>query len=70
MGWDEAERAFFGDLSTVLAYVNAGLDENLVGDMRYGFRRLCRNARGVAERIHASDPADLSRRLSIFGLRG
>jgi hypothetical protein len=68
MGWDEAERAFFGDLSTVLAYVNAGLDPNLVGDLRQTFRSLCRVARGTAERIHNSDPADLNRRLAIFGL--
>ena len=68
MDWEEAERAFFGDLSTVLAYVNAGQDVNLVGDMRQTFRSLCRVARGAAERIHNSDPADLNRRLAIFGL--
>ena len=68
MVWDEAERAFFGDLSTVLAYVNAGHDPNLVGDVRANFRGLCRVARGAAERIHDSDPADLQRRLAIFGL--
>ena len=70
MSWEEAERAFFGDLSTVLAYVNAGLDPNLVADMRMGFRSLCRVARGAAERIHNSDEADLQRRLRLFGLRG
>jgi hypothetical protein len=68
--WEEAERAFFGDLSTVLAYVNAGQDVNLVGDTRQNFRSLCRVARGAAERIHNSDPADLQRRLRLFGLRG
>jgi len=68
MDWEEAERAFFGDLSTVLAYVNAGQDVNLVGDMRTTFRSLCRVARGAAERIHGSDEADLQRRLAIFGL--
>ena len=68
MDWGEAERAFFGDLSTVLAYVNAGHDPNLVGDLRTTFRSLCRVARGAAERIHNSDPADLQRRLAIFGL--
>ena len=70
MGWEEAERAFFGDLSTVLAYVNAGQDVNLVGDTRQTFRSLCRVARGAAERIHNSNPADLQRRLAIFGLAG
>ena len=68
MDWEEAERAFFGDLSTVLACVNAGHDPNLVGDMRQTFRSLCRVARGLAERIHNSDQADLNRRLAIFGL--
>jgi hypothetical protein len=68
--WEEAERSFFGDLSTVLAYVNAGQDVNLVGDMRQTFRSLCRVARGAAERIHESDQADLQRRLAIFGLLG
>ena len=68
MNWEEAERAFFGDLSTVLAYVNAGHDPNLVADMRQTFRSLCRVARGAAERIHQSDPADLARRLAIFGM--
>ena len=70
MDWEEAERAFFGDLSTVLAYVNAGQDVNLVGDLRTTFRSLCRVARGAAERIHNSDEADLQRRLAIFGLTG
>ena len=70
MDWEEAERAFYGDLSTVLAYVNAGLDPNLVADMRQTFRSLCRVARGAAERIHNSDEADLQRRLAIFGLTG
>jgi hypothetical protein len=70
MDWEEAERSFFGDLSTVLAYVNAGQDVNLVGDMRTTFRSLCRVARGAAERIHNSDEADLQRRLAIFGLTG
>jgi hypothetical protein len=69
LGWDEAERAFFGDLTTVLGYVNGGHDPNLVGDLRQTFRSLCRVARGTAERIHNSDPADLNRRLRIFGLR-
>jgi hypothetical protein len=68
--WEDAERMFFGDLSTVLAFVNAGKDPNLVADMRMGFRSLCRVARGAAERIHNSDPEDLARRLAIFGLRG
>ena len=66
--WEDAERMFFGDLQTVLAYVNAGKDPNLVGDVLYGFRRLCRNARNIANRIHNEDPADLKRRLAIFGL--
>ena len=70
LDWEEAERAFYGDLSTVLAYVNAGQDVNLVVDMRQTFRSLCRVARGAAERIHDSDPEDLARRLAIFGLRG
>ena len=70
MDWEEAERCFYGDLSTVLAFVNAGRDPNLVGDLRMGFRSLCRVARGAAERIHNSDPEDLARRLAIFGLRG
>lgn len=70
LDWDEAERCFYGDLSTVLAYVNAGKDPNLVGDVRTTFRGLCRIARGAAERIHESDPADLNRRLAIFGLNG
>lgn len=70
LDWEEAERAFYGDLSTVLAYVNAGKDPNLVGDVRQTFRSLCRIARGAAERIHESDPADLQRRLRIFGLHG
>ena len=70
LDWEEAERAFYGDLSTVLAYVNAGQDVNLVGDTRQTFRSLCRVARGAAERIHNSDPADLQRRLRLFGLRG
>jgi hypothetical protein len=68
--WEEAERAFLGDLSTVLAYVNAGKDPNLTGDLRQTFRSLCRVARGTAERIHESDQADLQRRLAIFGLTG
>ena len=68
--WEEAERCFYGDLSTVLAYVNAGKDPNLVGDCRQNFRSLCRVARGAAERIHNSDEADLQRRLAIFGLTG
>ena len=66
--WEDAERKFYGDLKTVLAYVNEGLDPNLVGDVLYGFRRLCRNARKVADRIHNEDPADLQRRMNIFGL--
>ena len=70
MDWEEAERAFYGDLSTVLAYTNAGHDPNLVGDVRANFRGLCRVARGAAERIHNSDEADLQRRLKLFGLHG
>ena len=70
MDWEDAERAFFGDLSTVLAFTRAGKDPNLVGDVRANFRGLCRVARGAAERIHNSDPADLQRRLAIFGLTG
>ena len=70
MDWEEAERAFYGDLSTVLAYVNAGHDPNLVGELRTTFRSLCRVARGAAERIHNSDPADLNRRLAVFGMAG
>ena len=69
LDWEEAERAFFGDLTTVLAYVNAGHDPNLVGDLRQTFRSLCRVARGTAERIHNSNVEDLNRRLKIFGLR-
>ncbi|KZR93104.1 hypothetical protein MITS9509_00981 [Synechococcus sp. MIT S9509] len=68
--WETAERQFCGDLLTVLAYVNKGLDPNLVGDVLYGFRRLCRNASKIADRIHNEDPADLKRRLGIFGLNG
>ncbi len=68
MDWEEAERAFYGDLTTVLAFVNAGLDPNLVGDVRTTFRGLCRIAKGAAQRIHESDQADLHRRLAIFGL--
>ena len=70
LDWEEAERCFYGDLTTVLAYVNAGHDPNLVGDCRQNFRSLCRVARGAADRIHESDPADLQRRLAIFGLGG
>ena len=67
--FDDAERKFFGDLQTVLAYVNAGKDPNLVGDLLYGFRRLCRAAPKIARRIHGEeDPAELQRRLKIFGL--
>ncbi len=66
--WEDAERMFYGDLMTVLAYVNAGKDPNLVGDVLYGFRRLCRNAPKIARRIHSEDPVDLQRRLNIFGL--
>ena len=66
--WEEAERAFFGDLSTVLAFTNAGMDPNLVADLRMNFRRLCHVAKGAAQRIHHSDPEDLNRRLAIFGL--
>ena len=69
--FDDAERMFFGDLKTVLEYVNAGLDPNLVGDVLYGFRRLCRNAPKIARRIHREeDPIELKKRLEIFGLRG
>ena len=65
----DAERMFYGDLKTVLDYVNAGLDPNLVGDMRQTFRSLCRLAPKVAKRIHnEEDPNELNRRLSIFGL--
>ena len=70
MDWEEAERAFFGDLTTVLAYVNAAKDTNLVGDLRMNFRGLCRQARKVTDRIHDEDPVDLNRRLAIFGLTG
>jgi len=68
--FEDAERKFYGDLQTLLAYVNAGLDPNLVGDVLYGFRRLCRNAPKIADRIHKEDPVDLKRRLKIFGLHG
>lgn len=47
---------FFGDLQSVLAYVNQGLDPNLIGDLQQTFRSLCRQAKGVANRIHQSDP--------------
>jgi hypothetical protein len=67
--WHEAERAFYGDIATVLAYVNAGADPNLVGDLRQTFRSTCRHAHFIANRIHNSDPADLARRLAIFGLK-
>jgi hypothetical protein len=70
LDWDEAERSFYGDLTTVLAYVNAGLDPNLVGDVRQTFRGLCRQAKGIADRVHESDPECLARRLAIFGLNG
>lgn len=66
--WEDAERMFFGDLKTVLGYVNQGLDPNLTGDLRQTFRSLCRQAPAVANRIHNSDPEDLQRRLHIFGL--
>ena len=66
--FEDAERMFFGDLKTVLAYVNEGLDPNLTGDLHTTFRSLCRQARGIADRIHNSDPEDLQRRLQIFGL--
>jgi len=66
--WEDAERKFYGDLKTVLTYVNEGLDPNLVGDMRQTFRSLCRLAPKVADRIHKEDPADLQRRMNIFGL--
>jgi hypothetical protein len=68
LDWEEAERSFFGDLTTVLAFVNAGQDPNLVGELRMGFRSLCRIARGAADRIHHTDQADLNRRLALFGL--
>ena len=67
--FDDAERRYYGDLKTVLDYVNAGLDVNLVGDMLYGFRRLCRAAPKIARPIHnEEDPVELNRRLEIFGL--
>ena len=66
--FETAERMFYGDLKTVLAYVNQVLDPNLTGDLRQTFRSLCRQAKGVADRIHRSDPEDLQRRLNIFGL--
>lgn len=66
--WEDAERMFYGDLKTVLGYVNAELDPNLVGDMRQTFRSLCRQAHKIAQRIHNEDPTDLQRRLNIFGL--
>jgi len=65
----EAEKRFFGDLITVINYVNAGKDPNLVGDLRQTFRSLCRHAHFIANRIHESDPTDLERRLAIFGLK-
>lgn len=67
--FEDAERKFYGDLKTVLAYVNEGLDPNLVGDMRQTFRSLCRQASKVAHRIHDEDPEDLQRRLRMFGLK-
>ena len=67
--FQDAERKFYGDLKTVLAYVNEGLDPNLVGDMRQTFRSLCRQAPKVAQRIHSEDPGDLRRRLQVFGLK-
>ena len=69
LDWEEAERCFYGDLSTVLSYVNGGHDPNLTGDLRMTFRLLCKRARKVAERIHNEDPVDLNRRLAIFGLK-
>ena len=33
--FEDAERMFFGDLKTVLAYVNEGLDPNLTGDRHH-----------------------------------
>ena len=67
--FDDAERQFYGDLKTVLEYVNAGLDPSLVGDMRQTFRSLCRLAPKVARRIHnEEEPIELNRRLEIFGL--
>ncbi len=66
--FEDAERMFFGDLQTVLAYVNANRDPNLTGDLTYNFKRLCRHAKGIANRIHNEDPAELKRRLAIFGL--
>ena len=67
--FDDAERQFYGDLKIMLEYVNAGLDPNLVGDMRQTFRSLCRLATKVARRIHnEEDPIELNRRLEIFGL--
>ena len=64
----EAEKLFFGDLKTVLNYVNEGQDPNLVGDLRQTFRSLCRNCQFIARRIHNSDPR-LQTRLTIFGLK-
>ena len=66
--FETAERMFYGDLKSVLAFVNAGLDPNLVADTRQTFRSLCRQAKGMADRIHQSDPKGLQRRLNIFGL--
>lgn len=70
LDWWEAERMFFGDLSTVLAYVNEGHDVNLTGDLRMTFRLLCRRAKGIAARIHQDHAADFERRCAIFGLTG
>lgn len=67
--FEDAERKFYGDLMTVLDYVNAGLDPNLCGDLRQTFRSLCRQAPKVADRIrNEEDPVELNRRLAIFGL--
>lgn len=72
LDWEEAERCFYGDLSTVLSFVNSPAgDPNLTGDLRFNFKRLCRQAKGIAARIHASEPPEeLQRRLDIFGLTG
>jgi hypothetical protein len=66
--WWEAERALYGDMATVMAYVNAGHDVNLTGDLRMGFRRLCREAKGIAARIHRDHEEDYQRRCRIFGM--
>jgi len=66
--WWEAERALYGDMATVMAYVNAGHDPNLTGEMRMTFRLLVKRARKIAARIHHDHEADFQRRCAIFGM--